>query len=232
MSRKLVIIPARGGSKGIHRKNLHKVNGIPLIDFTIDLAKELLKNGFVDYIHVSTEDDEIYNYVNTKGISILFKRPVELAGDFSKTPDVLVHSVNELASRGLIFDDIITLQVTSPIRELKDVVDAYELYQKSNNESLVSVVNEEHYNIYNAYIIDGNKSIPLRNEHNEGLMRQEIKPLYFRNGSIYITKVDYLIKYNKMISDNPTLFEMSREKSLNIDSLVDIKIMKGLLKDQ
>jgi CMP-N-acetylneuraminic acid synthetase len=230
MDKKLIVIPARGGSKGIPRKNLYKIHGRPLIDYTLDVARELLEAGFVDYVHVSSEDEEIVNHVIKKGFQILFLRPKELAGDYSKTPDVLTHSIKMLKEFSLDFDVVITLQVTSPIRTSEDVINAYNLFLKSNNPSLVSVVNEDHYSTANAYFMDNLASIPLNPDHNKGSMRQEIKPLYFRNGSIYITTTEFLLNENKMISDTPTLFEMPREKSMSIDSMFDIKILESVLK--
>ena len=226
MSKNLVIIPARGGSKGIPRKNLYKVNGKPLIDYTLDVARDLLNEKIVDYIHVSTDDQEIADHVINYGFEILFMRPAELATDYSKTPDALVHSIKILEEHDYQFDNIIILQPTSPLRDYNNIKKAISNFENSLSDSLISVVNEEHYSLMNCYLLEGELGNPIDPNHNKGLMRQEILPLYFRNGSIYIVKSQYLLSNNKMISDKPILFEMSRRESINIDSLIDIKLFE------
>lgn len=126
--RPLVIIPARGGSKGIPHKNIKELGGKPLICYAIDAARKFTTD---DNICVSTDDEDIIKVVEKYGLSVPFKRPDYLATDNAGTNGVLLHALNFYEEKGCCFDMIVLLQVTSPFRRAEDVIEAAKLYDES-----------------------------------------------------------------------------------------------------
>ena len=138
----LAIIPARGGSKGIRRKNLIEIGGLPLIVYTL---KETQKSKYLDRTIVSTEDLKIKTVVENYGGEVPFLRPMELAQDNSKTIDCIVHAIEVLKSYGEIYEYVVILQCTSPLRKAWHIDEAIEKIIDRGEASLVSVSKvEEH----------------------------------------------------------------------------------------
>ena len=126
--RPLVIIPARGGSKGIPHKNIKNLGGKPLICYTIDIARKFTTD---DNICVSTDDDAIIKVVEDYGLKVLFKRPEYLATDNAGTYGVLLHALDFYERKGNKYDVVVLLQVTSPFRRAEDVIEAVKYYDDS-----------------------------------------------------------------------------------------------------
>jgi CMP-N-acetylneuraminic acid synthetase len=190
----LAVIPARGGSKGIPKKNITLLAGKPLIEYTINAAKAA--EG-IDRIVISTDCHEIKSVCESLGVEVLL-RPAVLSTDFSATKDVLVHAVESLAARGYIFDAVMTLQPTSPLRSANHINEALQLFEGDPQaDSLVSCVNVPH--IYHPHSVmkvnDKGYLEPFINAE-QPTRRQDKQPIFARNGAaIYITRTNRLIDY-------------------------------------
>ncbi len=210
----LYIIPARGGSKGISRKNIKPLNGKPLIYYSIDVARVLAKD---EDICVSTEDDEIKQVVEDYGLSVPFKRPQELASDEAGTYEVLLHAINHYEKEGKKYDVIVLLQPTSPLRTIKDVQEAISLFNM--NLDMVVSVRESHAV---AVICHENESGYLELTLSENSSRrQDIKKFYEYNGAIYIINVETLKKKHLREFKKIKKYVMPAEYSIDIDTELD-----------
>lgn len=229
MKKRLAIIPARGGSKGIPKKNIYPVAGHPLIYYSIQAAKEAEKAGAVDRVIVSTDSEEIAAVARECGVEAPFIRPAELSSDKSKSADLMIHAVNFYRERGEYYDDIVLLQPTSPLRKGEDIIGAVALYDRKQGMSLVSCYREESVSEYNAYHIENDMGIALHPDHNKGKRRQDLPELYVRNGAVFITDVQYLLEAELVISDKPVIYVMPAERSMNIDTQYDMELTEWLM---
>lgn len=225
----LCIIPARCGSKGIPFKNIVDICGKPLIQYTVDIALDLKNNGFIEAVIVSTDCNDIANISRDLGVTVPFLRPEEIAGDKAKSVDFVLHSIQYYENIGIEFDAVIVLQPTSPLKSIDDVQKSIEIFNKNQSDSLISAYKEETINDLIMYHKEDDKAIPLNNDHNKGVRRQDHGAVYIRNGAIYITKVDYLKKEQRIISDIPLMYEMSKNRSINIDTSEDLEYVRNLL---
>lgn len=230
MGEKLVIIPARGGSKGIPKKNIYNVDGKPLIYYTIKAAEEARKIGALKRVIVSTDSEEIAQISRNYGAEVPFIRPENLATDSSKSVDLMIHAIEFYQARQEYYKDVILLQPTSPLRSAEDIINAVKLYDKRKEFSLISCYKEESISEYNSYHLRGDIGIPVNVNHNKGKRRQELPELFVRNGAIFITDVNYLLESKLVISDKPIVFIMPKERSLNIDTQYDMELAEWLIK--
>lgn len=224
--RTLLFIPARGGSKGLPNKNMIDFLGVPLIRRTIDVAIET-KNSIPEIdIFVSSDSDEILAYARKiEGISVI-RRPKKIAMDHSKTIDSLLHLMKEFDGESR-WDQVVTLQPTSPLRTSKHLIEAFRLFQKHNETSLISCYKCDGLE-NKIYHRNSNYVIPLNPLHNLGIPRQKDALTYVRNGAIYITLVNFLLKEKLIISDTPIIYEMPRSMSIDIDDKNDLEIAKHI----
>jgi len=221
MIRILGVIPARGGSKGIKRKNIKNIAGKPLIQWTIDVAK---KSNYITELVVSTEDSEIASLSLELGATVPFLRPDSLASDDSKTIDVVNYVVDRLESEcNKYFDYIIILQPTSPLRTLSHINEAIQMILNDKSaDSLVSCIKVPHIfhpdsimmlnekNYLENFTLD--KTLPSR--------RQDKSTLFARNGAaIYITKRNKIKDF--IFGGNLLCYEMPIECSIDIDDIED-----------
>ncbi len=213
----IAIIPARGGSKGIPKKNLVNFLGKPLLQWSIEAA---LNSKYITDVVVSSDDDDILRISQKHKNVITIRRPKELALDTSRTEPVLAHVIESL--KGTTFDYLILLQPTSPLRKSDDIDEAFNKLLASYANSLISVCS----NNYHPY-----KSLRINNEgFLEGIInneypffpRQELPQTYSANGAIYIIKVKDFIKNHSLITSKTLHFKMSIERSLDIDSKIDL----------
>lgn len=221
----LAIIPARGGSKGIPRKNIKLLNGKPLIAYTIE---EALKSKYIDRIVVSTEDEEIASVSKSYGAEVPFLRPKELAKDDTPTIDSILYNVNELKEK---FDYICLLQCTSPLRQATQIDEAIELSSKKDGDSVVSVCESE-VNPYWMKKIENDKMIDFVYNSPNYTRRQDIPMIYRLNGAIYICKTESLLKNKSWYSKVTVPFIMDRITSVDIDDIVDFKFAEYLIKEK
>jgi len=223
MKRRIAIIPARGGSKGIPNKNITLINGQPLIYYTIKPAIELKKEGVIDRVVVSTDSDQIAEISADLGAEVPFLRPAHLADDNAKSIDFMLHALDYYKSIGLEFDYSILLQPTSPLRKKEDIVNSINLFDSYHSDSLISCYLEEHKYTYSK---NGAYGVPCDKGHNLGMRRQDYDDLYVRNGAIYITDIKYLFEQHRIISDKPLLYDMPRDRSIDINTVDDLKLVK------
>lgn len=214
----IAIIPARGGSKGIPRKNLVNFSGKPLMQWTIDAA---LESKYITDVVVSSDDDEILNEAQKTKEVLALKRPIELAQDTSKTEPVLTHVLESLNGRK--YDYLILLQPTSPLRTSKDIDLAFEKLLNSEGTSLISVCELEHHP-YKSFKIDEKGYLQgIINNNYPFYPRQELAKTYRANGAIYIIEEAAFMKKNTLLTNKTTHFEMSIESSLDIDTINDLR---------
>tara|TARA_B100001059_G_scaffold236316_2_gene286174 strand:+ start:1000 stop:1686 length:687 start_codon:yes stop_codon:yes gene_type:complete len=225
----LVIIPARGGSKGIPNKNIIDVCGKPLIQYTIDSALKLKESKLVERVIVSTDCHKIADISESLGAEIPFLRPSSISNDSSKTIDSIIHALSHYEKLGFFYDAVIILQPTSPLRNYEDLMNSLDFFIAQPCDSLISAYKEETINRLIMYHKNGDIAHPLDKNHNVGVRRQEHDSVYIRNGAIYITKTDYIKKSNKIIATTPLLFEMSKTNSINIDSYSDLEYLRNFL---
>lgn len=219
-NRILAIIPARGGSKGIPHKNIIDLCGKPLISYSVEAAKN---SRYIDYILVSTDDDEIAKFAMEYGAKVPFFRPAELATDTSSTTEAIVHAIRGLESIGERFDDMILLQPTSPLRTTEDIDFAIEKYYQNGRSSLVSVSEVDDHPIL-VRSIENDILKPLLNVSSD--CRRQDMPKYYRvNGCIYINKISD-INEKSSFNDNSIPYIMEKSHSVDIDELSDLALAK------
>ena len=224
----LVIIPARCGSKGIPFKNIIDLCGQPLISYSISQGLQLKKNKLVAEVMVSTDCDEIAQVAKKYGASVPYIRPSEISADKSKSIDLILHALDYYLKHGTKFDAVLLLQPTSPLRSENVLQQAIETFKENSNNSLISVYKEDYINDLVMYGFDGKTLFPKNINHNTGIRRQDHSTNYVRNGAIYLTRVDFLIKHSKIISDNPLMIEMKKSDSINIDNYDDLIMMRRI----
>jgi CMP-N,N'-diacetyllegionaminic acid synthase len=226
----LVIVPARSGSKGIKNKNIIDVCSKPLLAYSIEHGLALKSLDLVEEVIVSTDSQEIADLSIKYGASVPFIRPKEIANDSAKSVDYCLHAISFFEQKAIFFDSILLLQPTSPIRSPDLLVKAIKLFSKSRANSLLSVFKEEYINKLVMYTsIDGKRLIPKDLNHNKGVRRQQHENILIRNGSIYISKVDYIKNNKRIISDNPLFVMMKKNDSINIDNEEDLNLVRKLL---
>ena len=228
----LAVIPARGGSKGVSRKNIRPICGKPLIAFTIEttlVARHLLYRTIV-----STDDSEIAAIAREHGADVPFLRPIELAGDNVPTLPVLQHAVRFIETQDDIkVDWVLLLQPTAPLRTLEDIEAAMDLVHQNNCDSVISVVQvfAEHPILMKR--IEDNRLLPYCIEEKEGTRRQDYQPpAYMRNGAIYLTRRDVLMVDNSIWGQIICPCVMPPERSLNIDSEMELKLLELMLQER
>lgn len=223
-SKTVALIPARGGSKAILRKNLVDLVGRPLIAWTIAAA---LACDRIGRVVVSTDDAEIAEVARAFGADVPFVRPAELAEDRTPMLDVVRHfaTVMELA------DDttIVLLQPTSPFRTTADLTSALQLYDSSPVHGLVSVVRSEAYPEWMLRVDAAGRVTPLVASAERAIRRQDLLPVYRPNGAIYIASAATIRAGRDWFGDDTLAYEMPRERSLDIDEHWDLEVARAVL---
>lgn len=226
--RSLVIIPARGGSKGIPRKNIKPFDGKPLIYYTIDCARAICVD---EDICVSTDDDEIIQVVENYGLKVPFKRPEELATDTAGTYEVLLHALDFYEKKGVYYDVVVLLQNTSPFRCPQQVKEALSLYREDID--MVVSVKECAANPYYC-VFEENKEGFLHICKGDGniFRRQDAPKVYEYNGAIYVMnakvlKTTHMHKMQKRIK-----YVMDDLSSFDLDTMWDWKMAEMIKADK
>jgi len=221
----IALIPARGGSKGIPKKNIKNLRGKPLISYSIGPAK---KTKYINKVVVSTEDKEIAEISREYGAEII-ERPKELAKDESSTIDAILHALEVLKAENYNPDIIILLQPTSPLRNAEDIDSAIELFLNSDCESVVSVREVGHSPYWCFEIEDGYLKSLFGDEYLR-MRRQELEKVYMPNGAIYISTPENLRKYKGFYCLRTIPYIMPPERSIDIDNEIDLMLAELLMK--
>ncbi len=225
----ICIIPARGGSKGVHRKNLRNLGNKPLIQWTIEEAQ---KSKYINRIIVSTEDKEIEDACMRMGAEVI-ERPKELASDDSPTIDSVLYTLKVLEdNEKYIPNYVMLLQCTSPFRMVADIDNAIEkLLSKSKNfKSLISVTKEENPPWWLKSINeDGIIKDFITYDKKQYSRRQSFPPLYRLNGAIYICDIDEFKKHRTFEIENTLAYIMDSNSSVDIDTEDDLELAEYIL---
>lgn len=224
--RTLYIIPARGGSKGLPKKNIKNLNGKPLITYTIDIARSLAEDSD---ICVSTDCDEIISIVESYGLNVPFKRPEHLSSDESGTYEVLLHAINYFAGKGHYYDTVMLLQPTSPFRtqqHLKDVLGMY-----SSNLDMVVSVNVSHQNPYFNLFEENESGFLEKSKIGYFESRQQAPKVYAYNGSMYLINVNSLMSTPLHKLKKVKRYVMDDIYSFDIDTPLDWAICETVIRE-
>jgi N-acylneuraminate cytidylyltransferase len=215
----LVIITARGGSKGIPKKNIKLLNGKPLIQYSIDIAKGIAN---LEDICFTSDSDEIIEVAKNCGLKVLFKRPDELATDTANSREVMLHALDTYEKlHNKTYDAIILLQPTSPFRTLEQVKNCVKLYTNALDMvvSVKAASANPYYNLYeedNGFLQSSKKGNFTR--------RQDCPEVWEFNGAIYVINCESLKKLNMKAFTKVKKFIMSEETSIDIDTPLDWQI--------
>lgn len=227
----LGVIPARGGSKSIPYKNIALLNGKPMLAYTIEAAQ---KSRCLTEFLVSSEDPKIIAVARQYGAPVPFVRPAQLATDEAPSLPVVQHAVREMeALKNLTYDIIVLLQPTTPLRRPEDIDAAIEKLVATGANSVVSVcdVGAYHPARMRQIIDDRLVELPVR-EPKEMLRRQDLPPVYIRNGAIYAVKRNVVMLQNSMIGKVCRPYIMPDDISVNVDSKLDFLMAEILLRQQ
>jgi len=215
----LGFIPARGGSKGVYKKNIRLVNGKPLLAHSIEDA---LESRYIDRVVVSTDDPEIADVAGRYGAMVI-PRPKKFSGDKSPTYDAIFHAVGRLKERKEHFDIVAVIEPTSPLRKKNDLDNAITLFLKNLHiaDSLVSVGEIHLENPYLAKIIKKGYVQPLIKKKTSFSQRQQLPKSYFPYGVIYLSKIDQLKKYKTFYQKRTLPYFIERWQNYEIDDFYD-----------
>jgi len=215
----LAVIPARGGSKRLSRKNIENLFGRPLIGWAIDAANE---SKYIDRVIVSTEDKEIVNIAKSSGADIPFLRPNELAGDDITMVDVILHLLSTLEKKDERYDYVVLLQPTSPLRTARHIDEAFRELVEANQNAIVSVCEAEHHPLWCNTLPEDKSMTSFLSKEIHNLRSQDLPKYYQLNGAIYICDTT-LLKNEKTFlpSEGCIAFIMSQEDSIDIDTQND-----------
>lgn len=219
----LVVIPARGGSKGLPGKNIKELCGKPLIGYSIDVARTVTSD---ENICVSTDDPQIVDVVERYGLHVPFIRPSEYATDTATTNDVLIHAINFYESQGRHFSKLLLLQPTSPLRTATEVREAMALY-RNDIDMVVSVV-ESHAP---AVLCNENESGFVELIYNKRATgRQSFSAFYEFNGAIYVINTESLKEKGLFGFTKRVKYVMPKETSIDIDDIYDFMLVDNIIK--
>lgn len=226
----IAIIPARGGSKGLTKKNIKSLNGKPLIFYTIEEAK---KSVYIDKVVVSTDDEEIADIAKQIGAEVPFLRPKELAKD--DTPGIypIVHAVKWIIKeKNYIPEYVVNLQPTSPLRTADDIDKAIEKIMNSNFNYLVSVCEAQHHPYWMKTIEQDMLKDFVEQGSDKALRRQDLPQVYSLNGAVYVYKTETLLMNPFMTDEKVLPYIMPKERSVDIDDFYDFKFAELLIKER
>lgn len=224
----LAIIPARGGSKGVPRKNIRPLCGKPLLAYTAEAA---LGARSLSRVILSTEDPEIAEVGRQCGLEVPFLRPAELAQDTTPTLPVLLHAVRWLEEHGQRFEAICLLQPTNPLRSASLIDACVGEFERTGADSLVTTLPvPQKHNPHWVYFADPEGFLHLSTGEREPISaRQALPPAFHREGSVYVTRRDVLMEQHSLYGTRVAGLEVDPELSINIDSVSDWEHAERLL---
>lgn len=227
----LAIIPARGGSKRLPRKNVLELGGKPLIAWTIEAA---LGCSFIDEVMVTTDDAEIAAVAKEYGANVPFLRPAELASDTATSFDAIRHTINYYRTEmGKEFDFVVLLQPTSPLRGSHDIGRAIELRAQNKADAIISVCEVEHSPLWMNTLPEDHSMVGFLRSELKNIRSQDLAAFYRLNGAIYICEVRRLLEQKTfLIEDSIFAYPMSAESSIDIDNKIDFTIASCILQSK
>ena len=226
----LCTICARGGSKGVKNKNIKPINGKPLIAYTIEQA---INSGLFEHIVVSTDSDEIVGIAVDHGAEVFFKRAAAMANDTAGKLDVIkdafIRSEQHYQEQ---FDYLIDLDATAPLRDVEDIINAFELLVKNNHGNVITAMPSRRSPYFNLVEMDNGK-VKLSKQADKNVVRRQDSPETFdMNASIYVWDRNTILSENTLFLDNTGLYVMPEERSIDIDSELDYKIVELMMREK
>lgn len=219
----VAIIPARGGSKGIPKKNLVDICGKPLLAWSIIQAQQAKE---IDSVWVTSDDDEILAAATHFGANVI-KRPLDISGDTATSESAWLHAINEIESLNGSIDLVVAMQATSPLREPSDLDEGLQLLREAKYDSLLSVTEVEDF--FTWKIDKSNLAESINYDYRHRKRRQQIEKRYLENGSFYIFTPQQLRSENNRLGGRIGLYVMDRHKMFQIDNPEDILLCKAIM---
>ena len=229
MSNVLCTICARGGSKGVKNKNIRLLNGKPLIAYTIEQAKE---SKLFEHIVISTDSDDIAKVAKEYGAEVFFKRSPKLASDTAGKLDVIRDAfVRSEEYYNETFDYLVDLDATSPLRNVEDIINSFNLFKKNNYDNLITAMPSRRNPYFNIVEQDKDGKVYLSKKLDISIVRRQDAPkTYDMNASIYIWKREIILNKNSIFLENTGLYVMPEERSIDIDSELDFEFVEFLIR--
>ena len=222
----LAIIPARGGSKRLPRKNLLELNGKPLISWSIEAG---LNSRYIDHVVVSSDDHEILDIAKKEGVKTI-QRPKILASDTATTFDTVKHCIENLREK---YDYTVLLQPTSPLRGAKHIDEAIELLYRKGADAVVSVCETEHSPLWYNTLDDSLSMKGFLRDEVLNQRSQDLEKFYRLNGAVYICKTDRLLREESfLLKESIFAYIMDRASSVDIDEMIDFRLAQVLAKEK
>jgi CMP-N,N'-diacetyllegionaminic acid synthase len=216
------VIPARGGSKGIPKKNIKPLAGKPLISWTIEEAK---KSKYLDRLILTSDNEEIIKVAKKYGCDVPFVRPSALAGDNTSGIDPIIHALGEINDT---FDYVLVLQPTSPLRNVIDIDTCIEKIIDNNDNSLVSIYETDKSPYWMFILNEGNQLKKLIDEQIPS-RRQDTPDSYSLNGAIYLADTRWFLDRKSFLNQETKGYIMPKERSFDIDTELDFQICEFLI---
>lgn len=218
----LAIIPARGGSKRLPRKNVLSLNGKPLISWSIEAG---LKSTYIDKVIVTSDDDEILDIAKESSADII-RRPNDLASDTATTFMAIAHTIKNVEE----YDYIVLLQPTSPLRDSNHIDEAIKLLISKEADAIISVCEMEHSPLWSNVLATNNSMEGFLRDEVLNKRSQDLEKYYRLNGAIYICQTEILLeKKSFFLKDNIFAYKMQKEASIDIDTKFDFTLAKLLM---
>jgi CMP-N-acetylneuraminic acid synthetase len=227
MSRVLGLVPARAGSKGLPGKNVRLLAGRPLLEYTAVAARA---SGVLDRVVLSTDSEEIAEAGRRVGLEVPFTRPASLAADDTPMLPVIKHAIDVLASDCWVAEIVVLLQPTSPLRRPGHIRDAVHILRETNADSVVSVVElPRHLSPDYVMTIEDGALKPFLPEGHRITRRQDARPAYSRDGTVYACWRRTIEHFDSIYGDNCRPLVVAATDSLSIDSPADWEAAKSAL---
>ncbi len=224
----LAIIPARGGSKRLPRKNVMELAGKPLIAWTIEAA---LQSHFIDEVVVTTDNSEIINVAEEHGANVPFVRPLSLSDDNASTVDVVLHAVSYFMKKKITFDFIVLLQPTSPLRAATHIDEAISKVIEQNASAVISVSKTDHSPLWSNTLPESGDMSRFLKEEVKNKRSQDLPDYYRLNGAIYICSwAEFFEEKSFFVKKNIYAYEMDRGSSVDVDEAFDFYLAEYLMK--
>jgi CMP-N,N'-diacetyllegionaminic acid synthase len=220
----LALIPARGGSKGIPRKNIRSFCGKPLLQWSIDAA---VATTCVDQVVVSTDDPEIAEIAKACGAEVPFLRPAELASDTAPGIAPVLHALEQLPK----VTDVLLLQPTSPLRTSADIEAILVMREETGSESAVSLTPCAKHPAW-SYTLSQDQQLETLLQLDGSHCRQQLPPAYVLNGALYLASRDFLLREQAFIREDTVGYVMPAERSVDIDTPLDWQLAEFLMEPQ
>lgn len=224
--RLLGIIPARGGSKGIPRKNIISLSGKPLIAYTIESCRA---SGVIDRLIVSTDCQEIADVSRLHGAEVPFLRPAELSQDDTAGVEPILHALRFVEAEGDRPDWVACLQPTSPLRTAVDIREAFEMALRIDADAVISVTPAKTHPFWLKTLSADGRLLNYSTPHTPIVRRQDLPPVYAANGAIYLVRRDVLLEQRTLWPEGTYAYVMPPDRSVDVDTEFDLCVAAAAL---